>query len=134
MDALTNEAQSSWPEFFPQDVPPSHSVAAKGQVYRLVDTIPPSAADFRPAYQETPQRNFGQDLWKACGLSFHRDLEDSRRTRSRYKALRQKHIVVGVLVPSFGRMLSTPSVVSPSHVTVWLYRDALLHPHFATTP
>ncbi len=118
-----------WPSFFPVDTPPTDTEAALGQAYRLVDSIPSSSSDFLSVYQLTPERNFSS-LSMACGVSFHTDLEDARKTRQRFKPLREKRVSVGQLIPAHGVMQPTPAKEAPSHLTVWFYVNAEPHNSF----
>ena len=108
----------TWPDFFPGDTPPPDAVPAEGPVFRIVETIPSTALDFRSRYELSPG-HYGDKMWMACGVSFHTDLEDSRRVRDRFPALRTRRIAVGTLEKPFGVMKPTPAATAVSHLTVW---------------
>lgn len=98
-----------WPEFFPPDVPPSSATPAEGIAFRIVKTIPSSEADFQSAFENSPQRQFTpSDIGIQFGISFHRQLNCSKKTRARYKPLRKRHIAVGKLKSEHGVQLETP--------------------------
>src|SRR5438876_803885 len=115
----TSRGPYTWPDFFPHGVPPPDAIVAIGRAFRLVSAIPSTAADFRSSYEEAPHRDYGASFWKACGTSFHSDIDDSRKTRARFKALRMKRIAVGELRPEWGVMMASPTALSKSHLTVW---------------
>lgn len=120
-------ADSEWPAFFPDGVPPETATAASGVAYRLVRQLPPDKSDFRSSHEENPKRDFGEDFWMACGVSFHKRLADARRTRARFKPLRKRMIARGTLRSEFGVMLRTGS---GSHLTVWLRKGVTPHESF----
>lgn len=120
-------AASSWPSHFPKGVPPSEAVDADGVSFRLVDSVPATPNDFKSQFELFPGRDFGPNLALAHGVSFHRELEDSKRTRDRFKPLREKKIATGALSPPLGRMMSTPSKWAKSHFTVWFQQGATPH-------
>lgn len=121
---------SRWPAFFPEGVPPEDSVPATGIAYRLVRTIPPRGEDFCSTLEERRDHNFtGEHLVNACGTSFHTNLQASRRTRKRYRGLRDRKIATGELTTRMGRQKPT---YTPGHLTVWLFVDAQPHLAFVT--
>ena len=125
-----SDATRTWPTFFPEDVPPHTAAAASGVAFRLVDSNPPTAPDFKSTFEEYPNRRFGGELWKACAASLYTQRSDSDRTRRRYKKLRNKMIASGELHAGLGVMLATPSSGSGSHLSVWFYREAQPHLEF----
>jgi len=108
----------TWPSFYPENVPPDDAHDTVGVAYRIVDSIPPQRSDFKSTYEENP-RDYGDDLWKACGTSLHTEIEGARKTRARYPKLREKMIVTGEMVESLGKMKQTPSKLSVTHITAW---------------
>lgn len=131
MNEKSGDSAGVWPDYFPDDVPPWDAVAASGTVFRLVSAVPPPKGDFQSTFETNP-RNYGADMWRACGTSLHGELEHCVRTRKRYKALRAKRIAVGVLIESFGVMKGTPNRTSPSHITVWFRVASKPHEAFTT--
>lgn len=114
----------TWPDVFPEGVPPSSATDADGVAYRIVRTIPANPVDFRSTWDEQPKRRAtfaGEDLVHAHGCSLHRELADSVRTRDKFPALRTRRIARGELEASHG-------VVEPtrgqSHITLWMYVEA----------
>ncbi|MGK7929183.1 MAG: hypothetical protein AB4290_28760 [Spirulina sp.] len=122
--------KSEWPDFFPNGVPPSDAIPAEGRAFRIVASIPTTDSDFLSNVEKYPDRSYGENLWMACGLSFHRQLECSKRTRKRFPALRKCRIAVGMLKPEHGVQLKTGTRKFPSHFTVWKWKDVLMHPDF----
>ncbi|MBP0016000.1 MAG: hypothetical protein J7647_00395 [Cyanobacteria bacterium SBLK] len=123
--------KSEWPDFFPDGVPPENAIPAAGKAFRIVASIPPTDSDFLSNVEKYPDRSYGENLWMACGLSFHRQLECSKRTRKRFPALRKCRIALGILKPEHGVQLETGNRKFPSHFTVWKRQDALIQPDFA---
>jgi hypothetical protein len=119
-----------WPDFFPEGVPPEEAQPAQGEAFRIVRDIPPADSDFLSSIQEQPNRNFRDDqIWMACGVSFHRELACSQRTRDRYKPLRNRYIAQGTLKNEHGVALATHKQ-GGSHFTVWRRIGSLIHPDF----
>ncbi|WP_071590766.1 hypothetical protein [Synechococcus sp. PCC 7336] len=122
--------RSEWPDFFPEGVPPDSATSAEGEAFRLVASIPPSDSDFLSNIEERPERKFKDDkIWIACGVSFHRQLECSKRTRNRYKPFRNRRIAKGTLKEEHGVQLPT-NRQGDSHFTVWRRNGSLIHPDF----
>lgn len=123
--------QDDWPDFFPEGVPPDKALPAHGGAFRLVKNIPPSDSDFLSTFEEYPTRAVNNDtIGMVFGVSFHRNLECSVRTRKRYKPLRDRYIVVGTLKKEHGVCLATPTNCGPSHLTVWRWKRSQIHSDF----
>lgn len=91
------------------------------EVYRLANSSPPTAEDFRPTRIEFPHRTFAPEaLCIACGVSVFKTAEDALRTREKFNALREKRIARGTIRPSDGLILGTGK---PSHTTWWVQTD-----------
>ena len=112
-----------WPSHFPIGVPPSDATVPSGWLFRLVDTLPPSAEDFKSHFELYPGRDWGVGIVQAHGVSFHADVADSEKVRRRFKPLRNKRIARGQLTAHHGRMKKTPSTET-SHLTVWFLAGA----------
>jgi hypothetical protein len=113
-----------WPEYFPDQCPPSDARQDELSVFRLVTNCPPTANDFLPTIIESPHRRFsGEELCLACGVSVFKDKADILKTRERFKPLRDKKLAYGMIKPTDGLIKETGQ---PSHVTWWLRTD---HPH-----
>lgn len=122
--------RTEWPDFFPEGVPPDSATNAEGEAFRLVAKIPSSDSDFLSTIEEQPNRNFKNDqTGKAYGVSFHRKLECSQRTKKRYKPFRNRRIAKGTLKKEHGVQLSTSST-RDSHFTVWRRNGSPMHPDF----
>ena len=112
-----------WPHFYPENCPPAEARLASGKVYRLVRRDPPQAEDFKPLFEENPQRFRNEPSTKiciACGLSVHTNLQDSERLRKRVRKFKNRQIAEGELHPTFGMMQHSPSSNFKSHHTWWL--------------
>jgi hypothetical protein len=118
-----------WPNFFPTDVPPKEATPANGYAFRIVKNIPPSESDFVCTLKEYPNRKASTDdkTILLYGTSFSRQLECIKKTRDRYGALRDRHIVAGTLENRHGFQLSTGG---QSHLTVWIYQESHIHLDF----
>lgn len=125
-----NQAVNEWPSFFPDDTPPLDAAPAGGIAYRLVDTIPSKPIDFLSHCELNPRKNYDSKQI-ACGVSFHKNFADAKKTCKRYRALRQKRIAIGELQDCYGVMKETPSKISQSHLTVWFRSNANPHVTFA---
>lgn len=122
--------RSEWPDFFPEGIPPDSSTNAEGDAFRIVAKIPSSDSDFLSIIEEQPDRKLRDDqIWKACGVSFHRKLKCSQKTRDRYRPLRNRKIAKGTLKKEHGVQLSTSSQGN-SHFTVWRRNGSPMHPDF----
>jgi len=121
---------SEWPKFFPVDVPPKDAIEAAGECYLLVKNCPPCGDDFISSYEEKPSRDFGEEFWKACGMSCHTEQADAEKTRDRYYPLRKRRLAFGELPRDCGKMKSTPSQIANSHATLWLWSGAEIHNAF----
>jgi hypothetical protein len=110
-------AEKKWPEFYPDNTPPIEAIATEGQSFRLVDNHPPTRADFKSTFEEYPRRKLtGAKLVLACGTSQFRDLQDIKKKRDLFPALRNKLVAIGDLQPELGKTMNT---FEPSHHTVW---------------
>lgn len=113
---------ADWPEFYPENTPPSKAVATEGISFRLVDEHPPTREDFRSTYEEYPNRKFNQStIANACGTSQFRELKDIQKKRKLFPPLRNKKIAMGELVPALGLTMET---FEPTHHTVWYLKSA----------
>ncbi len=95
-----------------------------------MDSIPPTQRDFRSNAELYPGRDFGQSVLLAYGVSFHTAVQDSERTRMRFKALRSKRIALMELSAPLGRMKKTEAAYARTHVTVWFKVGAEPHRGF----
>lgn len=107
-----------WPDYFPEQCPPSEARVDELRVFRLVSNNPPIPSDFLPTLIEQPHREFNREnLCYACGVSVFKDIADVKTKMARYKPLRNKRIAVGVILRQDGLVLET---FSGTHVTWWL--------------
>ena len=123
----------AWPEHYPPDCPPASAEAVERSFYRLVKTASPSETDLRSTYQKFPDKQWGNSLCKACGLSIFSTKEDALKTRQRIPAFRDSLLAVALVAPSSGVFLHTPSIQAPSHHTWWLDADYTEARHILTT-
>ncbi len=114
-------SDNSWPKFFPSDCPFCSAKPANCTVYRLVMTIPPTAADFQPWRSRNPGKTlpFGVTECQACGVSVYDDILDCQRILRRVKGVPQL-ISSGKIAPTEGMTLNTPSRHGKSHRTWWI--------------
>ena len=122
--------EAPWPDFFPNDCPPSKAGPAGGTVFRLVRNNPPTRDDFVPLVLEQPEREFGKRLCQACGVSVYTDIEDVRRLQARVPGHRSKSIAKGELSPDMGLMMPTPTRKESTHTTWWLFEGVDPSPAF----
>lgn len=130
MNQLLKDPDYDWPDNFPDGVPPADALPADGVLYRLVRELPPTPEDFRQTRHDYPEREFPPDREvDSYGTSFHRTAKASRRTRMRYKGLRDRVVAEGKMSPADGKQKDTGG---PDHVTVWLCQSAAAHLRFTT--
>ena len=108
-----------WPDFYPADCPPAEAVPASGTVYRLVKHDPARAEDFKSVFEDNPRRFKNRPTIKNCGLSVHRDSQDSERLKKRVRIFKSRRIAEGKVNPTLGVILHTPSK-EESHHTWWV--------------
>lgn len=108
-----DEAESSWPEHFPQGCPPTEAVDANGSLFRVA-AVPPSEPDSRSALEDGLFLKSPPCVRAAlsCWTTHERAQELLALPRHRAKAvielrLRSDH---GVMAPTGG----------PGHVSLWL--------------
>jgi len=108
-----------WSEYYPEDCPPDEARHDQTEAYRLTNQFPPNAEDFLPTIVESPpHRKFNdEDLCNACGTSVFTNIKDIKKKRKRYKPLRNKTIVKGIINEEDGVILET---YQKSHLTWWL--------------
>jgi hypothetical protein len=107
-----------WPDYFPTNCPPQNARSDNLKVYRLVDSDPPNQDDFIPNKLLYPHIDYtGETLCLACGISVDKTLDGIKRTRKRFRVLRNKKIAVGTIKPNDGVILETGS---GTHVTWWV--------------
>jgi len=122
IDIIMSSLMADWPEYFPENTPPSQAVVTEGLSFRLVDNHPPRREDFRSTYEEYPKRKFSNSaLISACGTSQFRVLKDILKKRELFPPLRSKKVAKGVLEPSLGMTMET---FEPTHHTVWYLTSA----------
>lgn len=110
-------------EKFPPNCPPREAEEASGEVYRLVDSNPPVAKDFRSWYELKPEKTY-EDQAKECqahGLSVYTQKSSIFSLFNRIPRLRKKKkVALGKLTPDLGVMLNTPSSEDDLHHTLWV--------------
>jgi hypothetical protein len=126
----------SWAGYFPMGCPPNEASDANGVVIRLVQNNPPAPSDFKSHYELSPNKDWGDRLCKACGLSVYGDRTDAKRIMAQVPALRNRLLATGELEPEFGKVLPTPSRRSrtPSHGTWWLSQGVEPWKSFSVLP
>jgi hypothetical protein len=108
-----------WPDYFPENCPPSTAKAATGIVYRFVRKNPPENGDFIGYRLLHPLEDYKEKTCQACGISVYRDKNDLLKMQSRVPAKKGSHIAKGNLNPDIGQILPTPHQ-GDSHHTWWV--------------
>lgn len=100
-----------WPDYFPDDCPPTSAQPAYGKVYRFIDSNLPQPEDFLSWREKNPVKSCpkGVTECQACGLSVFTTPEGVCTALSRNPFLRRKQIAIGYLNPQNGVVLNTPS-------------------------
>ena len=123
--------EDAYPDFFPDDVPPTDAVDASGNMYRLVKFDPPTAGCFQCTFVENGKplsKYLGDRKALACGVSFLDTYEKALHTQQILaNAMKFKLIAEGELVQAVGVMKSTGS---QSHYTVWIREGCEPHDRF----
>ena len=112
-----------WPHFYPVNCPPPEAEPASGKIYRLVQRDPVQERDFKPLFEENPQRFRNESNTKiciGCGLSVHTDRQDSEQLKKRVRKFKNRQIAEGELNPTLGMIQHTPSSRFKSHHTWWI--------------
>lgn len=112
----------SYLEQLPENCPPSESeeVSEPREVFRLVQTTPPTWDDFRSQRAERPNARFRHVTeCQARGLSVHTERKDSEKAL-KLPSLRGRLICRVKLNAGAGRILQTST---PSHHTWWPLHD-----------
>jgi hypothetical protein len=107
----------NFPQDWPNDCPPPDAVAAAGEVFRLVKTNPPTAADLA-SHRETGRLPNAPPCLR-CGLSVFRDVQDAVHQQRLIPKL-GRWIARGTLSVEHGQTKQTPSQ-QPTHTTWWAY-------------
>ena len=113
-----------WPEYFPENCPPTTATSPNGKFYRFIakDHDEPQSKDFvswRELNLEKPCPDNIPEC-QACGLSVYSDLEEIRRMKKVIPKLRKMKIAGGSLTESSGKIKNTPSRNSQNHNTWWV--------------
>jgi hypothetical protein len=106
----------AWPSFFPENCPPNGATDASLEVFRLVQSNPPSTHDFQPYAQLFPDKHGGD--CKASGLSVFSVKEEAFRLSRRVPAI-GRFVAVAKLTPEQGKLMPTPNPSNKSHHTWW---------------
>lgn len=107
-----------WPDFYPENCPPTEAESASGTVYRLVRNNPPQAEDFKSTWEEFPGR-FPEPTIKNSGVSIYTDPQDIERLKNRIRQLRDRKTAEGELNPALGFIQQTEGK-EKSHYTWWI--------------
>ena len=111
---------SSWPSHVPLHCPPSDAVAPDGSVFRLVATLPATAADMKSALEEG--RFVKQDPCLRAALSCSRTPEYLNDLRGSVPRLKNQLIAVASLDHTHGVIKQTGPV---GHHSLWLFAGVL---------
>lgn len=120
-DELTTLAEESeWPAFFGADCPPSMAHDLEGTLFRLVKSDPPTAQDFKSAYELGVFA--GQDHHIRAGLSCSKTIEHLAAVKKLVPTRRQDKVASAELDAVHGKCLQTGKA---GHWTAWLRSAAL---------
>jgi len=112
-----------WPEHFVQECPSADAYPLDREIFYLVETNPPTSADFRCALDRGVFVEF--PLCLRVGLSCAVAATDLYKKRERVPRLRRHHVASATLSEIHGRYLQTTH--SLYHHTMWLRRAALMN-------
>ena len=104
----------SFPADWPEGCPPDDAEDANGEVFRIVKSDPPTAADFQSYHEMGMARGYP---CRRCGLSVFRSRSDAEHASRAFRNL-GKVITEGMLLPEHGK---TKQTGRPSHTTWWPY-------------
>lgn len=112
----------SYPDFFPENCPPSESNAASGEFFRFINkaNTSPQEDDFLPWIKEFPSRQYYVTKCQACGTSVFPSLDAINNMLDEVPGLRKKKVARGVLNGDLGKIKNTPSQQEKSHHTWWI--------------
>jgi len=111
--------QGEFPADWPSGCPPDDAQPAEGEIFRLVKSNPPTAADFWSHHETGKLPNTPACL--RCGLSVFRSREDAEHQHRAYPRL-GRFIAKGMLVHEHGVTKLTHGR-QPSHTTWWAFAD-----------
>lgn len=127
---MSSTQEYKWPNDFPVDAPVEGAIPANGYVYRLVDQVPPTSADFQMYRLDKPKSKVAQqNKAVSFGISLWEELDRISAQKVKYPAPEQfgnKLIVGGTLQPELGVILKT---VEDNHITLWKQIEAEPHLH-----
>jgi len=112
----------TFPDFFPENCPPSDAIEKNINVFRYIENKPPSDDDFKSYYELNPVKHEGRV--EAYGLSVVSNLESAKNSLNLNPGLRRKYkfIAKGTVTPDSGVIKNTPSQKQKYHMTWWLYQ------------
>lgn len=112
-----------WPDFYPENCPPTEAEPASGTVYRLVRRDPAQPKDFTALFIERPglfQNKPTAVVCQSCGVSVCKDRQDIVKLQRSSAKMRKRQIAKGELNPTLGVIQHTPSRQYKSHHTWWI--------------
>lgn len=120
----------TWPDCFPEGVPPEDSVRAGGLVYRIVKNIPPTSDDFLCWLQDNPTKTISDTVApeKPYGVSLCTTEKRAKKLKRNFQGREQfgtSYVVKGVLDPSLG--VTEPKADRKGHLTYWRAVDTAPH-------
>ena len=112
----------SWAKQLPADTPPENVLLSydREPLFRLIrEKGVMTEEDLMPFTELHPEKNFGNKLWQASGLSTLGTLKDAR-SMAKLPSLRNMHGIAEItMFPEYGVMLQTPSNNCVNHYTWW---------------
>lgn len=126
--------ESSFPDYYPKNVPPDNAIDANGVFFRLVKNDPASLHCFDDMYTENPKRlkRFTGIKLKCCyGTSLYSDEKSVLNAFEKFpEGVGTRHVAKGELNPSDGKMLKT-GAPDTTHYTLWFVKDHQVHKKFS---
>lgn len=104
----------------PDDCPPDSSYSARGSVYRIVESNPPTRTSFLTHREKFPTKSFSDEC-AASGVSVYTDKSDIYRMIRRIGHFRKKPQLIahGTLNSAMGMLAPAPTS-EKSHLTWWV--------------
>ena len=108
-----------YPSHFPPNCPPSAATEHAGVLYRFVDHLPPTSADFVSYLLTKGAEAFEVNTrCKASGLSVFKVADDAKAAANAVPSLRKKTLAEGAVNSAWG--VVAPTSGQPGHHTWWV--------------
>ncbi|WP_298940688.1 hypothetical protein [uncultured Psychromonas sp.] len=136
MSTSSNNSQSEWPSFYPDNIllPPEDATDTCGTLFRLTIASPPENVCFQSTHEEQPER-YKKFLKKpkllpnVYATSFFDTYEAAEHMKRVFPSiLGNKYIAKGNVIPMIGKMKKTSG---PNHYSVWIRNNTSIHTSFS---